>query len=140
MNLDLDWSRWALKGHKGFKLTQDELKNGIDARMITQGLKKDYDGKWVWIDEFVIKQEEIPVTLVLPMTQELVIPPIPTTPNQSGTTVSVSRQDSKSGTQPNGGLSAPESASTPPTVQKLPGDQPPRQLSTEVRHSLVALL
>jgi len=63
-------------------------------------LKKDYDGKWVWIDEFVIKQEEIPVTLVLPMTQELVIPPIPTTPNQSGTTVSASRQDSKPETRP----------------------------------------
>lgn len=68
-----DWSRWALKGHKGFKLTQDELKSGIDGRMITRGLKKDSDGKWVWVDEYVIKQEEVAAT-VLPLEEELMMP------------------------------------------------------------------
>lgn len=40
-------------------MTQDELRCGIDGRMLTRGLKRDSEGKWVWVDEYVIKQEEI---------------------------------------------------------------------------------
>jgi hypothetical protein len=61
-----DWSRWALKGHKGFKLTQDELKRGIDAQILIRGLRKNDGGKWVWLDDYAIKQEEVAAVIIPP--------------------------------------------------------------------------
>ncbi|KAL0575455.1 hypothetical protein V5O48_006524 [Marasmius crinis-equi] len=43
----LDWRRWALKGHKGFSLTEDEIENGITAQQLMGGLK-DKSGRWFW--------------------------------------------------------------------------------------------
>ena len=46
----VDWIRWALKGHKGFLLTMDEVQHGITAEQFTTGLKK-VDGAWTWDNE-----------------------------------------------------------------------------------------
>ena len=46
----VDWIRWALKGHKGFLLTMDEVQHGITAKQFTTGLKK-VDGAWTWDNE-----------------------------------------------------------------------------------------
>jgi hypothetical protein len=43
----VDWIRWALKGHKGFLLTTDEVQQGITAEQFTMGLNK-VDGAWTW--------------------------------------------------------------------------------------------
>ena len=43
-----DWSRWVLKGHKGFVLTKEEVQNGITADEYTDGLKRRPDGTWIW--------------------------------------------------------------------------------------------
>ncbi|KAF9446911.1 hypothetical protein P691DRAFT_154730 [Macrolepiota fuliginosa MF-IS2] len=82
--LKIDWSRWALKGHKGFKLTQEELRCGIDGRMITRGLKKDSNGKWIWVDDYVIKQEEV-ASAVDPLKDEVTTatPPVDQTSPQN---------------------------------------------------------
>ncbi|KAJ8089816.1 hypothetical protein PM082_018392 [Marasmius tenuissimus] len=45
--LKFDWRRWALKGHKGFSLTKDEIENGISAQQHMSGLKME-NGKWYW--------------------------------------------------------------------------------------------
>ncbi|KAL0064968.1 hypothetical protein AAF712_008092 [Marasmius tenuissimus] len=41
------WRGWALKGHRGFSLTLDEIENGITAQQLMQGLKE-RDGRWYW--------------------------------------------------------------------------------------------
>jgi hypothetical protein len=43
-----DWSRWVLKGHKGFVLTKEEVQNGVTADQYTDGLKRRTDGTWIW--------------------------------------------------------------------------------------------
>ena len=43
-----DWSRWVLKGHKGFVLTKEEVQNGITADQYREGLKRRPDGTWIW--------------------------------------------------------------------------------------------
>ncbi|KDR77938.1 hypothetical protein GALMADRAFT_1294563 [Galerina marginata CBS 339.88] len=43
-----DWARWALKGHKGFILTKEEVQNGITAQEYMRGLGRRADGVWVW--------------------------------------------------------------------------------------------
>ena len=43
-----DWSRWVLKGHKGFVLTKEEVQNGVTADQYTDGLKRRPDGTWIW--------------------------------------------------------------------------------------------
>ena len=49
INLHLsDWSRWVLKGHKGFVLTKEEVQNGVTAEEYTDGLKRRPDGTWIW--------------------------------------------------------------------------------------------
>lgn len=48
--LKYDWVRWALKGHKGFLLTMDEIQHGNTAEQFTMGLKK-VDGAWTWGNE-----------------------------------------------------------------------------------------
>ncbi|KAJ8075250.1 hypothetical protein PM082_019586 [Marasmius tenuissimus] len=45
--LKYDWRRWALKGHRGFSLTEDEIENGISAQQLMSGLKVK-DEKWFW--------------------------------------------------------------------------------------------
>ncbi|KAL0577997.1 hypothetical protein V5O48_004000 [Marasmius crinis-equi] len=45
--LKYDWRRWALKGHKGFSLTEDEIENGITAQQLMGGLR-DKSGRWFW--------------------------------------------------------------------------------------------
>ncbi|KAL0569053.1 hypothetical protein V5O48_012922 [Marasmius crinis-equi] len=48
--LKYDWRRWALKGHKGFSLTEDEIENGITAQQLMSGLKEK-DGRWHWEEQ-----------------------------------------------------------------------------------------
>ena len=48
INYFSDWSRWVLKGHKGFVLTKEEVLIGITADQYTKGLKRRPDGTWVW--------------------------------------------------------------------------------------------
>jgi hypothetical protein len=43
-----DWSRWVLKGHKGFVLTKDEVQDGFTADKYTDRLKRRPDGTWIW--------------------------------------------------------------------------------------------
>lgn len=43
-----DWSRWVLKGHKGFVLTKEEVQNGVTADQYREGLKRRPDGTWMW--------------------------------------------------------------------------------------------
>ncbi|KAK1233890.1 hypothetical protein PQX77_002929, partial [Marasmius sp. AFHP31] len=45
--LKYDWRRWALKGHRGFSLTEDEIENGISAQQLMSGLKVKNE-KWFW--------------------------------------------------------------------------------------------
>ncbi|KAJ3576065.1 hypothetical protein NP233_g678 [Leucocoprinus birnbaumii] len=138
--LKIDWSRWALKGHKGFKLTQDELKNGIDARMITRGLKKDSNGKWVWLDDYVIKQEEVAVAVIPPAPEEVVVRPLPITPKEAVPSISTSQRASEPKTKTNGAHTSPEIPSTPavpvngkpPDVSlHTPSAKPSRQASSD---------
>ncbi|KAG7086211.1 hypothetical protein E1B28_002176 [Marasmius oreades] len=46
----MGWRGWALKGHKGFSLTEGEIQNGISAQQLMQGLK-DRNGQWYWETE-----------------------------------------------------------------------------------------
>ncbi|KAJ3501087.1 hypothetical protein NLJ89_g9498 [Agrocybe chaxingu] len=46
--LKYDWVRWALKGHKGFVLTKEEIQNGITAEQFMKGLGRNPDGVWTW--------------------------------------------------------------------------------------------
>ncbi|KAF5376772.1 hypothetical protein D9757_009493 [Collybiopsis confluens] len=48
--LKFDWRRWALKGHKGFDLTDHEVTNGISAEEFMRGLKSK-GGEWFWETE-----------------------------------------------------------------------------------------
>jgi hypothetical protein len=66
--------------------------------MITRGLKKDSNGKWVWVDDYVIKQEEVsaavlPSEVPLPVIEkhlapnnddQPMLPPPPSVPTQNG--------------------------------------------------------
>ncbi|KAF9259408.1 hypothetical protein L218DRAFT_667200 [Marasmius fiardii PR-910] len=45
--ITLNWRQWAVKGHKGFSLAEEEIQNGISAQQIMQGLEEK-DGKWYW--------------------------------------------------------------------------------------------
>ncbi|KIK56489.1 hypothetical protein GYMLUDRAFT_47027 [Collybiopsis luxurians FD-317 M1] len=45
--LKFDWRRWALKGYKGFQLTENEVTDGISAENSMRGLKQK-DGEWYW--------------------------------------------------------------------------------------------
>ncbi|KIK56484.1 hypothetical protein GYMLUDRAFT_61934 [Collybiopsis luxurians FD-317 M1] len=45
--LKFDWRRWAIKGHKGFELTEHEITNGISAENFMRGLKL-AGGEWQW--------------------------------------------------------------------------------------------
>ncbi|KIK56487.1 hypothetical protein GYMLUDRAFT_47026 [Collybiopsis luxurians FD-317 M1] len=45
--LKFDWRRWAIKGHKGFELTEYEITNGISAENFMRGLKLE-GGEWQW--------------------------------------------------------------------------------------------
>jgi hypothetical protein len=44
----VDWARWAIKGHKGFTLTKDQIHRGITAQQFMHGLSKNSQGTWVW--------------------------------------------------------------------------------------------
>ena len=44
----LDWSRWVLKGHKGFVLSKEEVQDGFTANKYTDRLKRRPDGTWRW--------------------------------------------------------------------------------------------
>ncbi|KXN89074.1 hypothetical protein AN958_06343 [Leucoagaricus sp. SymC.cos] len=137
-----DWSRWALKGHKGFKLAQDELKTGIDARMITRGLKKNANGKWVWVDDYVIKQEEVATVTLLPPGE--VTAPSPSSPiaergPQSIPSPKPTDQPDPSQAEESAPASEPSPASAAPpkelpsTVSSLtPPPSPSRQTSSDV--------
>ncbi|KAF9261826.1 hypothetical protein L218DRAFT_474243 [Marasmius fiardii PR-910] len=46
----LGWRSWALKGHRGFSLTEEEIQNGISAQELMQGLKEK-GGEWYWENE-----------------------------------------------------------------------------------------
>ncbi|KAK7062514.1 hypothetical protein VNI00_000002 [Paramarasmius palmivorus] len=48
--LKFNWRGWALKGHRGFSLTDEEITNGITAQQLMYGLKEK-DGKWHWDTE-----------------------------------------------------------------------------------------
>ncbi|KAK0199485.1 hypothetical protein DFS33DRAFT_222796 [Desarmillaria ectypa] len=43
----LDWKRWVLKGHKGFKLNKEQIEGGITLNHWLDGLKE-HQGDWVW--------------------------------------------------------------------------------------------
>ncbi|KAK0201372.1 hypothetical protein DFS33DRAFT_1346702 [Desarmillaria ectypa] len=42
-----DWKRWALKGHKGFKLLDEDINGGIGLGRWLEGLRE-RDRDWVW--------------------------------------------------------------------------------------------
>lgn len=42
-----DWKRWALKGHKGFKLTDADILQGVNAEDLRKPLKH-IEGFWFW--------------------------------------------------------------------------------------------
>ncbi|CAA7263906.1 unnamed protein product [Cyclocybe aegerita] len=46
--LKYDWVRWALKGHKGFVLTKEEIQSGITAEQFMKGLGRNPNGVWIW--------------------------------------------------------------------------------------------
>ena len=46
-----DWSRWVLRGHKGFVLTKEEVQNGVTAEQYMDGLNRRPDGTWIWSDD-----------------------------------------------------------------------------------------
>lgn len=48
MHRRVDWVRWAVRGHKGFTLTRDEIKNGITAQEFVRGLERNEEGSWIW--------------------------------------------------------------------------------------------
>lgn len=43
--LFIDWKRWSLKGHKGFKLTEKDIANGITAQQFTKNFRQ-INGSW----------------------------------------------------------------------------------------------
>ncbi|KAJ3713488.1 hypothetical protein DFJ43DRAFT_1105087 [Lentinula guzmanii] len=45
--IKFDWRRWALKGHRGFMLTDDDISNGVSAEQFISGLKQKNDD-WFW--------------------------------------------------------------------------------------------
>ncbi|KAK0460246.1 uncharacterized protein EV420DRAFT_1535792 [Desarmillaria tabescens] len=45
--LKFDWKQWALKGHKGFKLLEEDILGGIELGRWLEGLRE-RDGDWVW--------------------------------------------------------------------------------------------
>ncbi|KAG7442252.1 uncharacterized protein BT62DRAFT_936093 [Guyanagaster necrorhizus] len=42
-----DWKRWALTGHRGFKLSEEEIKEGVGLGKWLHRLRES-DGDWVW--------------------------------------------------------------------------------------------
>lgn len=42
-----DWKRWALKGHKGFKLLEEDINEGVGLGRWLEGLRE-RDGDWEW--------------------------------------------------------------------------------------------
>ncbi|KAK0222326.1 hypothetical protein IW262DRAFT_1379921 [Armillaria fumosa] len=42
-----DWKRWALKGHKGFRLLEEDINEGVELGRWLEGLRE-RDGDWVW--------------------------------------------------------------------------------------------
>ncbi|KAJ7164447.1 hypothetical protein C8R46DRAFT_1193083 [Mycena filopes] len=75
--LKLAWSRWVLKGHKGFTLTTREVADGISADGFMQGLVIDDDaGQFEWRQQLDTASPEsnnvpadIPVSVVIPTPQ-----------------------------------------------------------------------
>ncbi|KAF7342575.1 hypothetical protein MSAN_02014100 [Mycena sanguinolenta] len=49
--LELTWSRWVRKSHKGFALTKDESANGISAAEFMHGLVVREDGMFEWRED-----------------------------------------------------------------------------------------
>jgi hypothetical protein len=47
LSVCIDWKPWALKGYKGFRVTEDELMYGITADAYVNGLKN-VAGRWTW--------------------------------------------------------------------------------------------
>ncbi|KAJ3819744.1 hypothetical protein F5878DRAFT_708650 [Lentinula raphanica] len=45
--IKFDWRRWALKGYRGFTLTDEEITNGLTAQRFVTGLKRVNDD-WFW--------------------------------------------------------------------------------------------
>ncbi|KAF8880382.1 hypothetical protein CPB85DRAFT_435713 [Mucidula mucida] len=43
----LEWTRIALKGHKGFSITEEQIEDGISIAQFMDGLKEN-EGKWLW--------------------------------------------------------------------------------------------
>ncbi|KAF8996377.1 hypothetical protein BDZ89DRAFT_1084213 [Hymenopellis radicata] len=43
----LEWTRIALKGHKGFSITEEQIEDGITIPQFMDGLKEN-EGKWLW--------------------------------------------------------------------------------------------
>ncbi|KAG5719210.1 hypothetical protein E4T56_gene11770 [Termitomyces sp. T112] len=46
--LKKDWTRFVLKGHKGFHLTKEECAQGLSYKTLTTGLEQRSDGRFYW--------------------------------------------------------------------------------------------
>ena len=44
----VDWSRWSLKGYRGFALTKEDIQDGIAAQEFMRGLMEHSRDVWVW--------------------------------------------------------------------------------------------
>ncbi|KAH0578213.1 hypothetical protein H2248_003995 [Termitomyces sp. 'cryptogamus'] len=44
----IDWTRFVLKGHKGFHLTKEECAQGLSYKTLTTGLEQRSDGRFYW--------------------------------------------------------------------------------------------
>jgi len=56
----VDWARWAIKGHKGFILTKDQIHKGITAQQFMQGLSKNSQGTWIWDESLPLSSMGLP--------------------------------------------------------------------------------
>lgn len=63
LNYVTDWARWSFKGHKGFRLTKEEIQNGIPAEDFMRGLGRNADGHWSWAGEPVAVSGPVPESI-----------------------------------------------------------------------------
>ncbi|KAF8886698.1 hypothetical protein CPB84DRAFT_1538165 [Gymnopilus junonius] len=61
--LKYDWARWAIKGHKGFILTKEEVQGGITAEQYMRGLGKTKEGVWTWVTPSLIPTISPPMAI-----------------------------------------------------------------------------
>ncbi|KAJ4466764.1 hypothetical protein J3R30DRAFT_3583508 [Lentinula aciculospora] len=129
-----DWRRWALKGYRGFMLTEVEITNGITAEQFLLGLKQKND-EWFWdteeepvlngIDAWSLKTlalsvstpanehpttySQSPPVLVFPAVSKPVTPPVSSS-SRTETVTNSPRPDTESAMDSNTNILAPSNS------------------------------